>query len=186
MATKTCRTKGCNAPAHARGLCQRCYDQARKGSRRAKRKREGLCKAKGCRNVQHSNGFCKSHAGKATGASSERDGQAQMKQLECSVSGCTNAHHAKGLCKVHYSQQRRRRRSSRSAAAPEPVLVPEQVAAEPAVAVAKPSRSEAAAESRAAGSRLEELRRRYERMKREIARIAETFDTEVDAEVEEE
>jgi hypothetical protein len=123
----------------------------------------------------------------------------------CSVRGCTQPHHARGYCKKHYGEIRRAesgaksgsgkaesgRKTSRSDTrskraakghtrgkmpdVPEPIVADVTMAADTVDEVEEPRD----------GSRLEEIRRRYEHMKREIARIAETFDSEVESDVDE-
>jgi hypothetical protein len=79
----------------------------------------------------------------------------------CRAPGCANAHHAKGYCKMHYGQLRRR---GNVVELPESEVV------------------EAAALS--LDQRLVEIKKRHELLKREIANIHRTLESESDGEFE--
>ena len=93
MSSARCKIAGCRRKAHARGLCQKHYDEKRKSkaSRRSK---------------------VKATEGKPTSRKSSRRTKPVLDEGDdgkmCRVPGCANAHHAKGYCKMHYGQLRRR------------------------------------------------------------------------------
>ena len=192
----TCKTKGCREPVHARGLCQKCYDRLRK------RRKESAgaetvptnCKEPGCKRAHHARGYCQFHYDlnhRMRGQSKPADARAlNESKVEvgtvCRAPGCELPHHAKGLCKIHYS--RMRRRGTLSEPTPTPVK-PSDAARAHRGQDWKDTASASGAEAKdrpatKKTSRLELLKRRYARMKREIAHIAESFDKEIKSDAE--
>jgi hypothetical protein len=92
--TPNCRIAGCRRKPHARGLCQRHYDQERK--------------------IPGPTGAVETTGRKAKGAkpavAAPPPESSGGDDKYCSVAGCTNPHHARGYCKSHYGQLRRRGR----------------------------------------------------------------------------
>jgi hypothetical protein len=99
LSSARCKVAGCRRKAHARGLCQKHYDQSRK-SRSAKRAKRSKRTAS---------------AGRPASAPAEGNGDDVSSKM-CRVPGCANPHHAKGYCKMHYGQLRRRGRIEESEA----------------------------------------------------------------------
>lgn len=66
---RVCNVSGCNEPHHARGLCQKHYDELRKKDRKARRLGKGspnrdkgrTCSVSGCNRPHHAKGYCKLH-----------------------------------------------------------------------------------------------------------------------------
>lgn len=89
MSSARCKIAGCRRKAHARGLCQKHYDEKRKSrtSRRSKAKDDTRKSSRRAKPVRE-----------------EADDGSKM----CRVPGCASPHHAKGYCKMHYGQLRRR------------------------------------------------------------------------------
>ena len=191
-----CKTRGCREPVHARGLCQKCYDHLRK------RRKESAgadtvptnCQEPGCKRAHHARGFCQLHYDlkhRQRGQAKPADVRAPDKSTAeadtvCRAPGCELQHHAKGLCKIHYSRMRRRGTLS------EPTRTPVKPL-DAARAHRGPERKDSARASGAGAkdrpttkktSRLELLKRRHARMKREIAHIAESFDKEAKSDAE--
>ncbi len=114
MSSARCKVSGCRRKAHARGLCQKHYDEQRKsrasrrsGPKAAARPRSGRLPAA-------------APPPKPVVVPAAEDSLAGKL---CCVPGCANPHHAKGYCKSHYGQLRRRGRiedmpGDASAAAP--------------------------------------------------------------------
>jgi hypothetical protein len=147
LSAARCRAAGCRRKAHARGLCQKHYDEQRKSgaSRRAPApttKRE-------------SGRLRRAEAATAGEGGGDRSGKM------CSVPGCAGAHHARGYCKMHYGQLRRRGHL-------------EEV----------PGADAAAGSSLSLDQRLVEIKKRHELLKREIANIHRTLESESDADTE--
>jgi hypothetical protein len=136
-----CRVAGCRRKAHARGLCQKHYDEERKsrGSRRAaapgKRRESGRLKS-------------------AAPAAVEDDGDGRSVKM-CSVPGCAGPHHARGYCKMHYGQLRRSGRLEDA-----------------------PGAEAAGGRTLSLDQRLVEIKKRHELLKREIASIHRTLESE--------
>jgi len=72
-ARRVCSVPGCNRPHHARGLCQKHYDEFRKKDRRARRlaragggNRVRVCSVPGCNRPHHARGYCKLHYARFT------------------------------------------------------------------------------------------------------------------------
>jgi hypothetical protein len=150
--TVICRITGCRRKPHARGLCQRHYDQQRKTAARAALPREAR------RGASSAGPRAGKPAAEAAGAAlAVSDASAALAGKLCCVPGCTNPHHAKGYCKSHYGQLRRRGRIeslSESPGGKPPLLSREQ--------------------------RLVEIMKRHELLKKEIANIHKELESEVD------
>lgn len=66
---RVCSVPGCGQPHHARGLCQKHYDEMRKKDRRARRLGSGttgrervrVCSVPECNRPHHARGYCKLH-----------------------------------------------------------------------------------------------------------------------------
>jgi hypothetical protein len=101
LSAARCRVPGCRRKPHARGLCQKHYDEQRK-KRTSERSR--------ARTSQRSSAARKSRksSGRLPAAAAGADEDIASKM--CSVPGCASPHHAKGYCKMHYGQLRRRGR----------------------------------------------------------------------------
>jgi hypothetical protein len=99
--TVICRIPGCRRKPHARGLCQRHYDQQRKSA--------GPGEAR--RGAPPGGPRPGKPAAEAAGLKpTAAEAAAALAGKLCCVPGCTSAHHAKGYCKSHYGQLRRRGR----------------------------------------------------------------------------
>ncbi|MBN1808705.1 MAG: hypothetical protein JW909_06520 [Planctomycetes bacterium] len=60
-----CSVKGCSNPHHARGLCQKHYDEFRKKNRKpASSQGRKTCSVEGCKRTHHAKGYCKMHYAK--------------------------------------------------------------------------------------------------------------------------
>jgi len=155
--TKRCSAPGCGQPTHARGLCQKHYDQSRARETRPR-------------------------AAPASGAPKAAGRPRQVAETTCSFPGCTAAHHAKGYCKSHYSRARRRGRSRSAegrasqceiAGCSKLAVRNKRCAAHLKVVKGGPRRMTKV-------ERLGEIRRRHELMRREIERIRQSFESERD------
>ncbi|MHC4915712.1 MAG: hypothetical protein ACYTGB_09485 [Planctomycetota bacterium] len=99
MSSARCKVAGCRRKAHARGLCQKHYDEKRKSRPSGRSKSVGRPPAAGRR---------------AAPAPPPEENGDDLSSKMCRVPGCANAHHAKGYCKMHYGQLRRRGRIDES------------------------------------------------------------------------
>ncbi len=153
--TKQCSASGCGRATHARGLCQKHYDQSRS--------RETHPRA--------------TPAAKSPRAS---DGTREETATTCSFPGCTSPHHARGYCKSHYSRVRRRGKSKTGKgragqceiAGCSRLSVRNKRCASHLVALPGTPRRMTKVE------RLAEIRKRHELMKREIEKIRQSFENE--------
>ena len=146
---------------HARGLCQKHYDQSRSRD---------------------------PHSRAASGWDAPRTATGEEAGLRprepglttCSFPGCSAPHHAKGYCKSHYSRAKRRGRSKGGdgrtsqceIAGCSRLAVRNRRCAEHLKVIRGGPRRMTRAE------RLGEIRRRHELMRREIERIRQSFDDE--------
>lgn len=194
---KVCKARGCRSPIHARGLCQRCYDKMRKKNGGGVGQSGGprACKVPDCDRPHHAQGYCqrcydiqrkKTREAQRKTAGPTGDDSAQRGDpkaaIGCQAPDCNEPHHAKGYCKRCYS---RLRRSGGFADEPRTLRAVDSRADKGRTRGKAPTRAASVASPATGRSRLEELKRRYERMRREIARIAEAFDTEEGFEEEE-
>ena len=66
--TRLCCVQGCGKPHHARGYCQRHYDEFRKNDRISVRTgvstKRKICSVPGCHRFHHARGYCKMHYAK--------------------------------------------------------------------------------------------------------------------------
>ena len=93
MRSARCSVEGCRRKPHARGLCQRHYDEQRK-----QRPSRPAAAAAGEAPAPPP------AAGRAPAPVPVPEGLAGK---VCTVPGCPNPHHARGYCKMHYGQLRR-------------------------------------------------------------------------------
>jgi hypothetical protein len=155
--SKTCSESGCGRATHARGLCQKHYDQSRARDTRPR----GATAPEPAR-----------PAGRPR----------QATETTCSFPGCTAAHHARGYCKSHYSRARRRGKSRSTAgrasqceiAGCSRLAVRNKRCAQHLKVVKDGPRHLTKVE------RLGEIRKRHELMRREIERIRQSFESEKD------
>ena len=150
-----CSVAGCERAMHARGLCQKHYDQSRS--------RE-------------------THSSETPAPTPARtvSGSGQATPTTCSFPGCTAPHHARGYCKSHYSQVRRRGKSKRTKgrasqceiAGCSRLAVRNKRCAKHLVVIEGGPRRMTKAE------RLAEIRKRHELMRREIEQIRQSFENE--------
>ncbi len=155
--TTRCAAPGCESARHARGFCQKHYDQSR--ARKTP-----------------------SHAGPEPAPPRVDARPREATATACSFPGCTALHHAKGYCKSHYSRVRRRgksktaegRASQCEIAGCSKLAVRNRRCAAHLNAVRGGPRRMTKAE------RLGEIRRRHERMRREIETIRKSFESEKD------
>ncbi len=94
MSSARCKVAGCRRKAHARGLCQKHYDEKRK----TKASPKSRVKAAAPKPTSRKS------ARRTKPAAEEGDDNGKL----CRAAGCASAHHAKGYCKMHYGQLRRR------------------------------------------------------------------------------
>ncbi len=100
MSSARCKVSGCRRKAHARGLCQRHYDEQRKS-----RSRQAIARPA----PRPPSGRLPRTAPQPKPADMAEGDESMVGKL-CCVPGCANPHHAKGYCKSHYGQLRRRGR----------------------------------------------------------------------------
>lgn len=98
MSTSCCRAPGCRRKPHARGLCQKHYDEQRKGQRPGS-SRQARPGPRAERPAARTADGSAAGAGAAAAADPDK---------VCSVPGCVAPHHARGYCKSHYGQLRRK------------------------------------------------------------------------------
>lgn len=157
---KPCKIVGCSRPVHARGLCQRHYDVSRKRSgKRASAGASPVCSVPGCDRPHHARGLCQIHYDELRKRVTGRVGVGAASVPSgrvCRVPGCTQTHHAKGYCKRHYGQLCRDG------------------------AVGMTAGENGRRYTRA--ERLNVLRHRHERLRREIESIHKAFEAEANGE----
>ena len=98
MSSARCKVSGCRRKAHARGFCQKHYDEQRKSRSRQAGPRPA---------ARPSSGRLPRVAPPPKPVVVP-EGDESMASKLCCVPGCANPHHAKGYCKSHYGQLRRR------------------------------------------------------------------------------
>lgn len=153
--TKRCSAPGCDRATHARGFCQKHYDQSRGREPRA--------------------GTPPPPDAPRAVARPREDAE-----MTCSFPGCTAPHHAKGYCKSHYSRARRRGRSKSAegrasqceiAGCSKLAVRNKRCATHLKIVKDGPRRMTKA-------ERLGEIRKRHELMRREIEIIRQSFENE--------
>ena len=182
---KGCAVKGCSRPAHALGMCRTHYDRQKKAGRsvvRAKSAPAPKCSVPACSRPSYAQGLCQMHyEARRKGLGGLRSGGGPSKT--CGVPGCTAPHHAKGYCKSHYGRLLRRKGGEGVGAARTAGLC--EIAGCTRVAT-KDKRCEEHREGSlpegkkllTRAERLAEIRKRHDRMRKEIERIKESLESE--------
>jgi hypothetical protein len=183
-----CSHPGCPREAHAKGLCQKHYDQIRRaGHLASSRPVSRICKVPGCGKPFHAHGLCQKHydivrkrPGAAAALTSVIVGGAHGDL--CRVPGCGRPHHAKGYCKTHYSRLRRSGGLS-GEMKPEGLCIVEGCS-RPAVADGRCEKhlghpaTPGPVRILSKSERLRLIKQRHETMKREIAMINQALEDE--------
>lgn len=106
-ALSSCRVEGCSGPQYKRCLCNRHYEEDKKGRKQLS---GDICAVAGCSGSVHAKSLCASHYNKWKTYGDPLFERVPADVQICKIEGCSQAVKALGMCKLHYGRDLKERR----------------------------------------------------------------------------